>query len=820
MSPLCFSLLPLSLTAAVPADTAAEQAELNAWFARAFLGDPSPVPPPVGIEVKRQDHGEMKLRRCILGTPLRIGTVDYQHGLGSHSTSEFVVRLPQPGRRFTAAAGVDNNYDTAGQRGSVTFHVEVGGQEAWRSGVHRGGQAPLAVDVALNGAREFVLRIGDGGDGPGWDQSDWADAQVELADGTKLWLDELPVTAAGTGPTTALPFSLQYGGKPLSELIGGWPRRHTQQAVETGTVRHELVFTDPAGGLEITCQAIVYGDLPAVEWVLHLRHPGAGDSELIEAVRPLDLPVVAPPTGEVTLHHSRGSTCSPTDFLPLTSPVPLGAKHHLAPNGGRSSDGVLPFFNLSWAGGGLVGAVGWSGQWALDLVRGQGREMRLSAGQQTTHFRLHSGESVRTPRILLGWWRGADPLRGHNLCRRTMLRHYVPRTADGPVPAPVTMNTWFVYNSGNDVTEANQLACQKTMAELGVEGYWLDAGWFEGGWPNGVGSWLPKKEAFPRGLRPVGDAAHQRGMTFVLWFEPERVHPASRIGREHPEWVLRMGEGDGLFNLGDPAARAWLADHLSQRLADWGVDIYRNDFNIAPLPFWQKADAPDRQGIAEIRYVEGLYWLWDELRRRQPGLQIDNCASGGRRIDLETCTRSIPLWRSDSQCCGHAEPVWDQVQTAGLSLYVPLHSAGVWGFDAYTWRSVATTGASLCLDTRAGTFDVAQAKQMIAQTKADRPYWCGDYYPLVDINGDRRQWCGWQFHRPDLKAGLAVLFRRDQSPYKVLDLALREIDPAAAYDLEFVDANRSEVLSGSQLAHLAIEIPTAPGSVMLRYRQR
>ena len=72
---------------------------------------------------------------------------------------------------------------------------------------------------------------------------------------------------------------------------------------------------------------------------------------------------------------------------------------------------------------------------------------------------------------------------------------------------------------------------------------------------------------------------------------------------------------DGLFKLGDPAARHWLTDHLSKRIADCGIDTYRNDFNIDPLPFCAAADAPNRQGMAEIRYIEGLYRLWDDLRR-------------------------------------------------------------------------------------------------------------------------------------------------------------------------------------------------------------
>ena len=257
-----------------------------------------------------------------------------------------------------------------------------------------------------------------------------------------------------------------------------------------------------------------------------------------------------------------------------------------------------------------------------------------------------------------------------------------------------------MYNAGrNAVTERNQLDAIRSEAPLGIEGYWLDAGWFEGGWPTGVGSWVPKPDAFPRGLKPLGDAAHRHGMKFVVWFEPERVHPQSRIGKEHPQWVLRTGGGDGLFNLGDPAARQWLTDYLSKCIGDWGIDVYRNDFNIDPLPFWRAADAPDRQGMTEIRYVEGLYRMWDELRQRHP--RPDDRQLRQRRPPHRPGDRSAAATRSgssDTQCCGQAMPVQDQVQTAGLSLYVPLHAAGCWSVDPYCFRSIATTGTNFCAD--------------------------------------------------------------------------------------------------------------------------
>jgi len=800
-----------------------ERPDLRAWVRAALFGESAAtVATAPGLEVRRQDYGQFRQNRSVMDTPLKIGEKDCKRGLGTHAVSEIVVHLAAAGKRFEAEVGVDNNYDTKGVKGSVIFAVDVGGKEAWRSGVCKGGQAPVAVAVDLGGAKEFVLRVLDDGDGPEYDQSDWAEAQVTMESGEKLWLDEMKVLTKATALSPATPFSFVYGDKPSSQFLPQWNFVSAKGAAEGGRERHTATWADPETHLQVAAEVTLFADYPAAEWVLRFTNRGEADTPILSDIRPLDMRVAAPDKGPVILHRAQGSTCGPTDFLPIDLPLAPNAAVDFAPGGGRSSNGALPFFNVEWQGGGLLVAIGWSGQWAARVLRDAAGSLTLQAGQQGTHFTLHAGESVRTPRMLLVKWDGPDRLRGHNLLRRLMIAHYVPRVAGEPVLPPLSHNTWFTFAEGNKVNQENQIEAMGPMAAMGNELFWLDAGWFEGGWPTGVGSWSPRPDAFPKGLRPLGDQAHKLGMKFIVWFEPERVHPASRIGKEHPEFVLRTGDGDGLFNLGDPKARQWLTDYLVKFIEESGIDAYRNDFNIDPLPFWQKADAPDRQGIAEIRYIEGLYAMWDDLIKRQPGLWIDNCASGGRRIDLEMCSRSLPLWQSDTQCCGHAEPIQDQTQNAGLSLWVPLHSAGCWAVDPYTFRSITTTGTSFCMDSRPAEFPLAQAKAAIAEAKSLRPLYLGDFYPLTENLPDASLWAGWQMDRPELGRGFAMLFRRPKSPYVAMEAALRGLDPAARYEVtifETYEAKEKRTMSGAELGLLRIEIPTAPGSVLVRYEK-
>ena len=164
-----------------------------------------------------------------------------------------------------------------------------------------------------------------------------------------------------------------------------------------------------------------------------------------------------------------------------------------------------------------------------------------------------------------------------------------------------------------------------------------------------------------------------------------------------------------MLNLGNPEARKWVTEHFSRLIKEQGVDLYREDFNIDPLGYWRGNDAPDRQGITENLYIQGNLAYWDELRRRFPDNLIDSCASGGRRNDLETLRRAVPLLRSDfysaSQPGNPAAITGSQGQTYGLSFWVPYYGIGVFCDDVYDVRSHITPElgmASLAFSTNKG----------------------------------------------------------------------------------------------------------------------
>ncbi len=486
----------------------------------------------------------------------------------------------------------------------------------------------------------------------------------------------------------------------------------------------------------------------------------------------------------------------------------------------------------------------------------------LKSGQELTHLRLHPGESIRTPSILLIQWSGADRIIGQNALRQMLLSYYAARVDGKLVMPPVTHTGAYALifdgiaqktgqnpfdilptlrdqdlgaNGGhgfpgpddalNFVTEKNQLEVIRNMPPIGIEAYWLDAGWMEGLWPSGRGSWVNNKD-FPDGLRPLGEAAHQKGLKFLLWFDPEGVSPGSVIAKEHPEWVLHQpqeGRWGGIFRFSDPAAEKWMTNLMASRIQDWQVDIFRMDRNTNPLPFWRNADTPDRQGMTEIRQIEGLYAMWDGLLQRFPHLLIDNANWRETGPDIEAMHRTVgSLSRSEVTAAGVAHPIADQAHTAELSMWVPFHAQILNAVDPYNFRSTATTGVAIGLDLQSPYVPLDELRKAIAELKMLRPYWLGDYYPLTPINLEQNAWCAWQFNRAELNAGFAMFFRRPKSAQTSYEAKLQGIDPQSSYEVSFAetyDVGSRRVMTGNELAHLRVEIKHAPGSLLVRYRK-
>jgi alpha-galactosidase len=627
-------------------------------------------------------------------------------------------------------------------------------------------------------------------------------------------------------PGTDPPFSFTYGGKPSIELLKAWPCQRASRRLDAVRTERTAIWNDPATGLVVRCVAIEYHDFPTVEWTVFLKNGGAVDSAIVADLESLDAVFERGAEGEFVLHHARGDDCSPASYEPLVTPLAPNSEHRFAPTGGRPTTGAFPYFNLAWPREGVILAIGWPGQWAARFRRDAGVGIRVTAGQERTRFKLLPGEEVRTPLVVVQFWKG-DRLRAQNLWRRWMLAHNLPRV-EGRLPPPILSSCSGGFFPGLKCNEADERRFLDTFAreKIPLDYWWMDAGWYPcgDGWPK-VGTWEPDPERFPRGLRAVSDHAHALGMKLIVWFEPERVAPGTWLAEKHPEWIFG-GRSGGLLNLGNPEARAWLTDHVAGLLASQGIDLYRQDFNIDPLGFWRAADAPDRQGIAEIRHIEGYLAYWDELRRRRPGLLIDSCASGGRRNDLETLRRAVPLLRSDYQSFA-GDPAFapgNQCHTYGLASWIPYFGQGTYYQEkhlVYNVRSHYCPAFGLCYDVRKPGVDWNRFRRLVEDWRKIAPSLLGDFYPLTPYRLDDSVWIAWQFDRPESGEGAIQAFRRAGSTEETARLRLGGLDPHAKYAVTDLDSGAVTQTSGKELLETGLKITLAdrPGSAILTYRR-
>ena len=263
-----------------------------------------------------------------------------------------------------------------------------------------------------------------------------------------------------------------------------------------------------------------------------------------------------------------------------------------------------------------------------------------------------------------------------------------------------------------------------------------------------------------------------------------------------------------------------MTDHVDKIITEQGVDLYRQDFNMDPLNFWRTNDAPDRQGITEIRYVTGYLAYWDELRSRHPNMLLDSCASGGRRNDLETLRRAVPLNRSDYLLEG-MEPFSQQMQTYGIASWMPFFGTGVSGMDRYTFRSQMTPGIITVWDMRDKSLDYDTIRTLVRQWRTISPNYYGDYYPLTPYSLETNVWAAMQFDRPEVGEGFMEVFRRSASPYETANIKLQGLNANALYTVTNLDTSSSQDFSGRDLMEqgLPILLKQKPDSALLTYKR-
>jgi alpha-galactosidase len=216
-----------------------------------------------------------------------------------------------------------------------------------------------------------------------------------------------PVTGQKEDPPS---FSFRYAEQPFENIRAGWSVTRQQKSLDDNRLQRIMTFSAPQTPLSVKCDIIDYPRLSAREWLVWFENRGREDTEIIDEIRSLNIRLPGSVEDSFIVHFALGDHNSADSFAPQSKTLPPGEKAVFSPRAGRSSDPYLPFFNLQGKEGGMIIAIGWSGQWQAQFERNTDGSLSIRAGLQTAHLKLRPGETIRVPRIVTLEWKGDDPL--------------------------------------------------------------------------------------------------------------------------------------------------------------------------------------------------------------------------------------------------------------------------------------------------------------------------------------------------------------------------------------------------------------------------
>ncbi len=635
----------------------------------------------------------------------------------------------------------------------------------------------------------------------------------------KKWFDESLVSGNI--------FSANIDGQSFDSIFSRFKQDIQRTTNEDGDELITATFTDDISYVKFTVEAVLYGHSPSLDYVITVTNTSSEyNTPVITELNSLDSDFEMKASGGYTVHTNEGSHENIDDYKPiidkLTKANPTAV--HNVTGGSSSNNTGFPFFDVIGKDEGIIMAIGWSGQWESDFKYLSNNEFNMRARQQTFNAVLLPEETIRMPRIVMTYFTG-DEEYGHNIWRRLVISDYTPPTDDPEgFKAPLVATTWG--RTAKKIKEYLPLYKDSPFTH-----FWIDAGWYSQGhepdaegvalqtapghtWHEFLGDWSQNKLLYPNGIKEVFDFVHEEmGMKTILWWMIEDgrapIQKNWTFGREH--YLTTPGQYDGIayaaaLNLSSDETTDMLIDYFSDYIENQSLDCIRLDKSTSLNGHWTQEDKVrckregveegTRQGITEAKYIVNLYRVWDTLYEKYPQFMLDNCSSGGRRIDIEMTKRGIPLWRTDYTISAEST----QAMTQYLSKWLPLTSIGSVGNTEYSYRSrfSSTTVIGITGDPEAAALRIKIAKEF----ERLRPYWYGDYYQLLEENRDTSAWQAYQLYREDWQEGMVVVIRRGESIMQKQTVKLEGLMPDREYTLHNMDDEGTEndiVKTGKEL---------------------
>lgn len=602
------------------------------------------------------------------------------------------------------------------------------------------------------------------------------------------------------------------------------------------------------GSVEVSLQRVDYPEFDAVKWVLYFENKSDKDSGIIsdicdcDTAFPLDMPEPKPagyrPTEEnvavITMkgmvdgrYYWENDKVSATEYgltREYLDKAPKNTKS-FANTGARSSEGMLPFFDVTANGEGYITAIGWTGDWKASFTK-EDVGVRMKSGLKYTSFYLKPGEKIRTSSTLvMRYEKGEDK---YNKFRALIRDHFSHKACTAAERESIfACELWGGLPSDEMAKRLRELKAH----DIKFRDVWIDAAWygnclncesaFNNEWSKKTGEWDINPNAHPDGFKDVVAAADEAGMNLMLWIEPERAVKGTKVHAAHPDWFITRPDNDSaILNYGNPEAWKYVRNMIVGYVKSLKLSVYRQDFNTPLTDYFAFADEENRRGITEIKHIMGMYELWDAIHEEAPELLIDNCSGGGRRIDIETLSRAIPFFRSDYQCNFNENSEVLQAHNANISRYLPYNGCtSKTKGDTYAIRSAYSSsfgGAFYnAIFQTMSEEDFAWAKKYTDEYLGIRDYFSKDFYNHGADCFDESSWAIFQYHDKASDSGIVMAFRRVKSPFDSVKIKLDGIKDNSSYTVKNLNTDDTFTIADT----LEITLPEKRSSVIFEYKK-
>ncbi len=538
---------------------------------------------------------------------------------------------------------------------------------------------------------------------------------------------------------------------------------------------------------------------------------------------------------------------------------------------GKATEKYFPYFNIEYGNCGTMLAIGWGGTWCANFRKTQNGV--VFNGNSVNDFKLYlkPEEKIRTALFVMADYIVRNEDYATNYWRDWFLKYNTPKAnADGEDIKPFITGCFAddtnKLNSDGSISE-DYTTWKPTYdtiikEKIDIDYRWVDAGWyvrpdgksarpFVDGyeWWNSVGTWELDPSKWPNNtFKESVDYGHQHGIKTFLWFEPERTNDVGNMVKNFGyknEWAIDPADMPGLKhlgnhfyygadhyydpvtdkeiagtlnNLGNEECRKYTTERICKLLKDNNIDMYREDRNgTEPASLWHHNDlnceGENRLGITESKAVDGHYKMWDDIIECTSSYGgaafVDNCSSGGCRLDIESMRRSVPVMRSD----------FDRT-TIGVRLsisstfnkWIPFHGSSTREsegehtpskpLDSYIFRASYLPILNLASKfAHHPTGDFSQLLNGTSEWRKISRYLLKDFYVLTDWHHrfNEKEFTAFAYFDPEKEKGIILAFRQEKCEKKSLNINLSFLDEGE-YILTDEDTKENYTLNKKELS--------------------